>query len=393
MMLFLTSLLASSLIAQDKNMALMWILNFIVEGIILYFLVINVVRNIQNLKHIIWLLIIASGFLGSLSLYQELADDYSNTFGGLAQRRKDISEYDGPMPGENSTMGIEKREKVSGVHRAGGPLGAPNRYSQFMLMILPLAVFRFWGEDRKKMRLFALSGTLLILSGIFLSYSRGGFLTLMLMAMLLTFMRYVKPVQLVKSFAVLILIMGIAAPGYFARLDSIRGVQGLFSQDAEVEPDGPTRGRLTEMLAAFTAFLDYPILGVGPGQYTPFYSAKYQTNEEIMFRYLDKNRRAHILYFELMAETGILGFSIFMAIAILVLHRLWQIRRQTLQTRPDLANIATSFWFAIIAYLGTAVFLHLSYQRYYWLILALASAAVYIIQEEIIKEPELDVAV
>ncbi|MCG8604772.1 hypothetical protein MJD09_07220, partial [bacterium] len=101
---------------------------------------------------------------------------------------------------------------------------------------------------------------------------------------------------------------------------------------------------------------------------------------------LGRNRRAHILYFELAAETGILGFGVFMTIAGLVMFRLWQIRRECAYRRPDFANIATSIWFAMVAYLGTAVFLHLSYQRYYWIVVAIAGATIQIYQNEVRRE-------
>jgi len=165
------------------------------------------------------------------------------------------------------------------------------------------------------------------------------------------------------------------APGYRGRLETLLGVQGLFSAQASEQPDGATRGRTTEMLAALYVFLDHPILGVGPGQYAPFYSMSYHMNPEIALRYLPKSRRAHSLYAELAAETGLLGLTVFLFLVGRLLYQLWQASRRWVFNRPDLANLATTFVFSIAAYLGTALFLHLSYERYYWLLLALASAA------------------
>jgi hypothetical protein len=48
----------------------------------------------------------------------------------------------------------------------------------------------------------------------------------------------------------------------------------LGKQDAKVAPDGAIKGRATEMLAALAVYLDHPFIGVGPGQYVPFYSEK-----------------------------------------------------------------------------------------------------------------------
>jgi hypothetical protein len=46
-----------------------------------------------------------------------------------------------------------------------------------------------------------------------------------------------------------------------------------------------------------------------------------------------------------------------------------------MQRRPELANMATSFLLSLASYMTTGLFLHLSYIRYFWLILALAGAA------------------
>jgi hypothetical protein len=46
-----------------------------------------------------------------------------------------------------------------------------------------------------------------------------------------------------------------------------------------------------------------------------------------------------------------------------------------MSTRPDVAHLATGIGLAIVAYLGTGVFLSLAFQRYFWLLVALAGAA------------------
>ncbi len=100
-------------------------------------------------------------------------------------------------------------------------------------------------------------------------------------------------------------------------------------------------------------------------------------------KYLRTSRRAHSLYPELAAETGVIGLVSFMTIVLLIMYQLWQARRRWMQSRPDLANIATAFLLSIIAHLGTGVFLSLAYQRFYWLLLALAGAAIQIFHSEI----------
>lgn len=387
MIVFVTVLLASSVNSRNPTLALMWILGFIVEGLVLYFLVVNAIRERKALNQAILTLLVACSLLGFLSLFQEVTNTYTNSYGGLAQKNKDEEDIEAFQKEFGGKAGLlEERDKVRGANRAGGPIGKPNRYAQIMLIVLPLAVFKFWGESTKKHRIYSLIAASLILCGVLLSYSRGGFLTMAIMVMLLTFLRYIRPAQLLKSVSILIVIMVLAAPGYFARLDTLRGIEALFSEDAEVKADGPTRGRLTEMLAALLCFFDHPVLGVGPGLYTPYYSKDYQDNDDIMFRQLGRARRSHILYFELAAETGIIGFSAFMGMIAYILMQLWKLRKASFLTRPDIANLSTAFCFALIAYMGTSIFLHMSYQRYYWFILALAGAAVRIFREELQRE-------
>lgn len=375
--LFLTVSIISSLFAIDKDIAIGWIVTLILEGLVLYFLIINVVRDLAVLKKVVWVMIISASLLGTLSLYQELSHSYKNDFGGLAQRNLEADSSPGDL--NNSNKGaMHDRDNVRTMDRAGGPLGGPNRYAQVMLVVFFLALFQFWGVRKLNLRIPAALTLVLILSGVLLTYSRGAFVTLGLLLLLLAVMRYIKIYQIVGTVVILFVLISIASPGYMARMGSIGGIQGLFSKDSEQQPDAVTRGRTTEMLAALMAFLDHPLLGVGPGQYAPYYSMEYQMDPDIALRYISKSRRAHILYFELAAETGIVGFLLFMAIVSTLIYRLWFVRKRWRDTRPDLANIATSVMFGILAYLGTAVFLHLAYQRYLWLFLGIAGAVIHI---------------
>jgi O-antigen ligase len=215
-----------------------------------------------------------------------------------------------------------------------------------------------------------------------LSYSRAAFVAILLLLIVMTFMRYIRPSQLMVSAALLVMITLVAAPGYWTRMDTIRGVEGLVSKNASVKPDAITRSRITETLAALYVFFDYPILGVGPAQYSKYYSIEYMGISEIAFRRVTTTRRAHCLYTELAAETGIVGFSLFMAIVFFIMIHLMKARRRWINKNPEFSHMATAILLSIIAYLGTAIFAHLSYQRYYWSLIALGGAAIHIFASE-----------
>jgi putative inorganic carbon (HCO3(-)) transporter len=378
MLVFLVAMLASSLVAVDKPRALNRVRDYLVEGLAFYILIINVIRNLPTLRRVIWTLLLAGSLLGALTLYQEVTHTYNNDFGGLVGRESQV------------VSGQVTQEGTVTTNRAGGPVdGDPNRFGQIMVVLLPLALFRIWGERSLWLRVAAACSFMLILGGMLLTYSRGAFVSFMLVLLIMTIMRYIRLRQILISVAGLAILILAAAPGYLARIDTIRGVEGLISQDSNQEPDYVTRGRLTEMMAALNVFLDYPVLGVGPGQYSKYYSVDYQLDPDIALRYIPNSRRAHTLYFEMGAETGVIGLTTFMAIVLLIMYRLWEARRRWFKTDPDSANMATALLLSIIGYLGTAIFLHLSYQRYYWLLLALGGAAIQIFEPKILDTAQL----
>ena len=379
MFLYLASLLISSFFAKDIGIALDRIVTFLMEGLVLYFLLINVIRKVSTLDRVIWAMLIAGTVLGGMTLFQEATTSYNQQFWGLAQRNLEYGFDDGSDEVQGN---VPHQSKVRRAQRASGPTGDPNRFAQILLVLFPLGFFRFLREHSLTAKILLGLCTLLILSGVLLTYSRGAFVTIIVLMIIMTIMRYIKFSYAIGAGILLLSLILITSPGYFTRMDTIRGVKGLFTTDTEHQPDSVTRGRVTEMLAAFMVFLDHPLFGVGPGQYTPFYSMSYMSNPDIAFRRIDTTRRAHTLYFELAAETGIMGLSVFLLIVFLVVFKLWDIRSRLIKTQPDLANLATSFILAIAAYLGTAIFLQLSYERYYWLLLGVAAAAIQVLDPE-----------
>ncbi len=371
MICFLGALFASLMVARNLDLALEWIYTFMLEGIGLYIIIINVVRKISTLRAVVWTLLLAGAFLGSITAMQELSKSYRNNYGGFAQRN--IARWDGGAPSQ-------KPDKVRLANRSGGPIGDPNRFAQILIVLLPLGLFRIIDEKKGSAKFWALLCTGLILVGTLLTYSRGGFITITLLVTLVTILRYIKFSYVAIAVAGMLTVVAVSSPNYFLRMSSIFNVQALFSNDASVSADGATRGRVTEMLAALNCYLDHPIVGVGPGQYSKFYSIDYMADPSIAFREILSTRRAHTLYFELMAETGTLGLASFMAIVVILLSRLWRLRKRFLKTNTEYANLATGFWLSIVAYLSTAVFLHFSYQRYFWILLALGGATIHVLE-------------
>jgi putative inorganic carbon (HCO3(-)) transporter len=377
MMLYLAALLLSSLAARDQGIALDRVRTFVAEGLLLYWLVLNTVRSVPALRRVVWTALAAGSLLGALSLYQSATRDYDQQFGGLAQRELRFED-----PQAVRAPGEYRR-----ADRAAGPLGDENRFGQVMIVLLPLATLAYRRSRERRLRLAAAAAGVLVLAGVLLSYSRGAFVTLVLLLGAYALLRWARPSRIALGAAALALAVSLAAPAYLQRIATIRNATELAGEAPQENADATMRGRLTEMLAALHVAMDHPLLGVGPGQYAPFYSEEYQQNPDIKFRDIQKSRRAHTLYFELAAETGIVGLSLFMAAVGTLLRGLWRERRRWLGVRPLYADVATAFGLSLLAYLGTAVFLHLAYERYFWFLLALAGAALQLLRDAPVRRP------
>ena len=168
-------------------------------------------------------------------------------------------------------------------------------------------------------------------------------------------------------------------PQNIERLASLEALTAIFDSDTTAgikQTDGAVQGRATEMIAAGLVFLDHPLVGVGPGMF-PYYVEQYARGLGI--RLLTTNREAHSLYLGTAAEVragwGLLCFLGMVGISIVYLargHKRWQ------HSRPDIANLNASFMFVLVVYMTTGLFLHMSYERYFWSMLALANVAIYL---------------
>jgi O-antigen ligase len=312
------------------------------------------VRTPEQLRAVVWTVVAAGALMGLLSLWQEATHSYHSTLGGLAQ--VDQTGFD---------VGTD-------VHpRLAGPIGEKNRYAQVLLVLVPLAVSRARVEPRRGLRLLAAGAAGLIACGILLTFSRAAALAAAAVVLAMVALRTVSARQAVAMAAAAIALVAVVAPEYGTRLRSLDTADTALSQSSGA--DAAIKGRATENVAAFHVFRDHPLLGVGPGEFFHRYSAEYANALDL--RFLKTNRRAHNLYLEIAADTGVAGLAAFLAIVGVTMARLWRLRGRD----PELAALANGLLAALVAYLATGVFLQLAYQRYFWFLVALANSAAWVL--------------
>jgi putative inorganic carbon (HCO3(-)) transporter len=370
---FLGALFLSAALSNEPVVSGRAVVTYVTEGLILYLLVSNAVRTTRTLNRVTWVLILAGSLLGAISLYQELTHTYANNYGGLAQ----VDQLDS---GGGFNIAPEESEEKVLRPRLGGPLGSENRYAQIMVVLLPLALIRVFREQSRRLRLLATGGSLLILGGALLTFSRGAAVGLGVILMLMVLLRELRVRHIVILLAAVTAAVALVIPDYVTRLSSLQGVTGISTTDESGYPDRAVLGRVTENLAAWNAFLDNPLTGVGPGVYFREYSQEYANR--LGLRHLETNRRAHSLYLEMAADTGLIGLGAFVVMVLTAAAYLYRNARYWRDRDRERSILASSFLFALLGYLATAVFLHLSYQRFFWALLALASSTIWALEHD-----------
>ena len=371
---FLAALFLSGTFSREPDVVRGAIDLYLTEGLLLYLLVSNAVRTTRMLTMVVWTLIAAAGLLGALSTVQELTHTYENDYAGFAQvDRLDV--------GGNLNIAPDTAEEKELRPRLGGPLGSENRYAQILAVVFPFALIRAFRDPRRRFRLLGAGASILIASGVILSFSRGAAVALAATIVLMVLLRELRIRHVVLALAALTAVVLVAFPHYLIRIGSLEKITALSTAETSTDgPDSAIVGRQTENLAAWHAFLDHPLTGVGPGVYFHEYSREYANRLGI--RYLESDRRGHSLYLEMAADIGMVGLAAFVAMvgsALVLLHRAMRYWRRL---DPERSMIASSIFFGLIAYLASAAFLHLSYQRYFWILLALASSAVWALRAD-----------
>lgn len=367
-LIFLITQLVASFFAHDVRLALGYVGALIIEGVVLFFLVINSVRSLQGLQRMIWSLLFACTLMAGITVLQEVTNTYYKNYGGLGQRKKEVD------------LGSIDPEAYSGARRAYGPIGEQNRYAQVLAVILPLGIFAISASRSRRQRWLAIAATVTTFAGVVLTFSRSTFVILILIVILMMLFRIIKPWRVLIAAVLAAVYIAIAMPEYVQRMSSIVNIPKLLSGEEDVRAiDSSFRGRFAENVAAFKAFVDHPLVGVGPANFPRYFVRKY--GNELGLKRLITNRRAHNLYLEIAADSGVIGLGAFLAIVLYLAVRLLQARSRWLAGRPDLANLATACFLSLSTYLGTGLFLHLSFQRYFWFLIAICAVAARLLHE------------
>jgi len=347
---------ASFLVASDQDTALTAILD-LGKDIIIIYCILFALRQPAVWKQTMWLIMITTTALCLLSTYQVITGNYDENFFGLA------SVTTSRISGDSTTS------------RTGGPINAPNVWGQILVAVSVLIVFRIINEASKLTKVFCVFMLAVILYAILNTYSRAAYIVLAIDVALIMFLfeKRFNPLIAVAGVGILILLIPFLPAGYRERFTTLT----LFTSETGIYQDSSFRGRTSEMLTGLAMFTSHPILGVGTANY-PMNYQRYAQLIGIEFR--AEARDPHSLYVQLLAETGILGAVTFLGMVFFLIVGLNKACKAIEQSHrhPDWLPWVNAIRLAIISYLLTSVFLHNAYIRYFWILVAMALAAIQI---------------
>ncbi len=86
-----------------------------------------------------------------------------------------------------------------------------------------------------------------------------------------------------------------------------------------------------------------------------------------------EERSPHSFYLEIMAELGIIGLLWFVALQWITFKGVFQARKDFIEAgMQDYAGICVAITAALIRFLVTGIFLHISQPRFFWLLYGIA---------------------
>jgi putative inorganic carbon (hco3(-)) transporter len=353
----------SLLYAADLSRAENTLSDYLKDGVITVIVVMMLQRG-ESLRRVIWALLGAGIFLGSISVMQFLTNTFSNTYWGFGQAN------------------IQNIAGVSEGYRIGGPIGDPNYFAQIMVVLVPLALDRMVMEKNRWLRALAAGALVISVLTIFFTFSRGGFLSLLVVLIAMFLYRPLKMRQLLLLLVGGVLLMNVVPDAFISRLSTLTE---LIPGQVQVRKDVSFQGRASEATVAWMMFMDHPFLGVGASNY-PVYYLQYSRRLGLDPRL--EMREPHDLYLEVLSETGLSGFLVFLLIVWTVFQGLSK-ARSDLQAidEKNYASLVAAFSIGMLGYLTSAIFIHGAYPRYFWLLVGIAMAIPQVARSIVAERP------
>ncbi len=328
-LLFTLTALLSMPLAVNPFEAYTTFTDVLLKAIVIFIVIVNVTRTEMRLKVLIWL-----AFAVSLYLAFYAVSDYMN---GI----------------------FREGTAANGNQRIGGAIkglfGNSNDLALHLVTMVPLAIGFAFASKKIVSRLLYIGFAVLFVAAIVVTFSRGGFLGLVIagLVMVRKIGRRNKFLSTGALVVAMLALLTFAPASYSSRLGTI------FSSQADVTGSSTQR---TEILKrSIWVTLRYPLFGVGVGNF------HYKSVHELV---------THNAYTEVSSEMGIPALVIYVMLMVYPMRKLRLIEAET-ELKADKRKF--HYWSigiqaSIVAYMVSSFFGAVAYQWYVYYLVGYAVA-------------------
>jgi len=308
---------------------------------VMFIVATNTVDSMKRLDKLVWLFLL-------IHLYFAFRGIYNYQFGEM-------------LPNGQRTSGVVGTSFLSDE----------NDFALVINVLIPMAFFMFIALKNKFLKIFTGGLLVVYVYAIISSFSRGGWVGLMAA---ITYCILNSKKKLVSFTAVLVLgliLVSVAPSEYWQEMETI-------SDTSESTADA----RIHYWKAAIVMFTDYPILGVGAGNggiWLPYYITGTANPGT------EWGRAFHGTIPQVLAETGIIGFTCYALMAYYAIKNLWFIRKRKTTGKNSISRevIANGLLGGIITYFVTATFISTVYYPQLWMLYTLTVILIFVDKAEI----------
>jgi len=294
---FLCVTLLSLMAAKEKILGLTVVI-FLSSMFFVPYVFINLIDSKKKLKIAIYVLLLSAFIFSLFGFFQFLGD-----MAGLP----------------SSITGLSYRYvgKVLGFPRIQSTFIEPLYFANYLIIPLVLSFFLFIKRTDVKNNKYFILLFIISLISIILTFSKGaiGAVILLAFAVILfqirsIFYRQNLPYIFIISF-LLIALSWFA----FATIKSLPDFEKIYKKAYNIITGASIAEREEAYNVAWEAFTRYPLLGIGAGNFGPYF-AGYPTSPPDFGWAIVNNQ-----YLEILAETGLLGFFVFLVFIGLIFYR------------------------------------------------------------------------
>ena len=247
-------------------------------------------------------------------------------------------------------------------------------YSATLVFILPFFIYRAFSNDFQKqrgpMRIFYFLGSVIFLVGIYFSYCRAAWISVMVAIIILLL---IKTSLRLRGFLISITLLIFLGWLYYDpmivafrqnKVESSAHNAGFFEQTRSITnmtSDASNAERLNRWSCALRMFKDRPILGFGPGtfqfQYIGYQRQQEMTRISVSTPYVyefGKGGTAHSEYFLALSESGLFSFLLYVSLLIATLF--FGLRLVDRAPQQRLRNMAAIVMVGLMTYFTHSLF-------------------------------------